>query len=131
MKNVFSIIIVLLLAACSGNGRGSYANELQSWVGRSEYQLYRSWGQPANVFYVAPNQKVVTYVTSSTQEDNNPYSHQLYYGGMGEDNSWWDKLFGPPGAGEQPKIYYCKTSFVIQNSVIVNFNFNGDDCVTN
>ncbi len=131
MKKILALCGLLVLMACGGGKSASYANELQAWVGRSEYQLYRSWGQPANVFYVAPNQKVVTYITTSTQGTENPYSHQLYYGGMGEDDSWWDKLFGPPEDNDQSKIYYCKTSFVIQNAMVVNFNFNGDDCVSN
>lgn len=132
MQKLMMILVVLGCAACNSIGsQSSYSAELQQWVGRSEYQLYNAWGQPANTFYVTPYEKVVTYVTSSSSGEINPYSQQLYYQGMGEDDSWWDKMFGVPGADKQPKIYYCKTSFTIQNAVIVNYNFNGDDCVSN
>lgn len=132
MRKILIVLVILGTAACSGiNNSAGYSAELQSWIGRSEYQLYNSWGQPANVFYVTPYEKVVTYITTSASGSNTPYNQQLYYQGMGDDNSWWDDLFGPPGTGRQPKIYYCKTSFTIQNAIIVNFNFNGDDCVYN
>lgn len=122
-------IIVLLNACTFWNGNNSYSSYLEQWVGKSEYQLYQAWGQPAHVFYVSPYEKIVTYITTNSSGSNSPYGNQVYYGGMGEEH-WWDSIFGPPPA-QQPDIYYCKTSFTIQNGFIINLSFNGDDCVHN
>lgn len=58
MRKILIVLVILGTAACSGiNNSAGYSAELQSWIGRSEYQLYNSWGQPANVFYVTPYEK--------------------------------------------------------------------------
>lgn len=129
MLNKFVLALFLLfVGACSSVNSSGYGNELQNWIGQSEYRLYQTWGAPANVVYIAPNKKVITYVKTSAKGSNTPYENQLYYQGMGNNDSLWDKLFGPP-AQQQANWYYCNTSFVIQNGVIINYNFNGDNCV--
>lgn len=130
MKKIFVLSFWCLLAACALGGSATYSEQLQQWVGRPEYQLYQEWGAPIQSFYVTPYEKVVTYVRTSGYGSNNPYSNQLYYQGMDPEDGWWDKMFGPP-AEKQSRNYYCKTSFTIRNNVIVNFNFNGDDCTAN
>ena len=130
-KLVFGFVMLVLLTACQlfGGSENSYSNYLQKWMGKSEYQLYQSWGRPANVFYVSPYEKILTYITTNSSGSNSPYGNEVYYEGMGEEH-WWDSIFGPPEA-KQPQIYYCKTSFTVQNGIIVNLSFNGDDCVHN
>ena len=129
MLNRFVLALFLLfVVACSSVSSSAYENELQSWIGKSEYRLYQVWGAPADVVYVTPNKKVITYVKTSTKGSNAPYENQLYYQGMGNNDSLWDKLFAPP-AQKQTNWYYCNTSFIIQNGVIINYNFNGDNCV--
>jgi hypothetical protein len=46
---------------------------------------------------------------------------------MKNDEGFWDYLFAPP-TESQIDDYYCKTSFVIEDSIIVDYNFNGDYC---
>ena len=129
MLNRFVLALFLLfVVACSSVNSSGYENELQSWIGQSEYRLYQVWGVPADVVYITPNKKVITYVKTSTKGSNTPYENQLYYQGMANNDSLWDKLFGPP-TQQQSNWYYCNTSFVIQNGVIINYNFNGDNCV--
>lgn len=128
MRKFISILSLCSVAACNTLSDGSSSsNDLQKWVGRSEYQLYNSWGQPENEFYVAPDKKVVTYVQMFAEGSPNHYENELYYQGMGDDESIWDDMFGPP-AEQQVDDYYCKISFVIQDSMIVDYNFNGDYC---
>lgn len=131
MKNILVVPFFCLLAACSMfKGGDSYSEQLQQWLGRPEYQLYQVWGYPAQSFYVTPYEKVAVYVRTSASGHSNPYDNQLYYQGMDGEDSWWDKLFGPP-AEQQPRNYYCKTTFTIKNGMIANFGFNGDDCTLN
>lgn len=128
MRKFITLLSVCSATACvSLSDSSSYSADLQKWVGRSEYQLYNAWGQPENEFYVAPDKKVVVYVQTYADGSPNHYSDELYYQGMEENSGILSDLFGPP-AEKQIDDYYCKTSFVIQNSMIVNYNFNGDYC---
>ena len=128
MRNLIGILSVCSVAACGSLvNNSSYSAGLQKWVGRSEYQLYNAWGKPEDEFYVTPDKKVVVYVQTYANGSPNHYSGELYYQGMREDRGLWNDVFGPP-AEKQSDDYYCKTSFVIQNSMVVDYNFNGDYC---
>ena len=120
--------IVLMMTGCQLYGaEDNYSAQLQKWVGQPENALYQSWGLPDKIVPVTSAEKLAVYVTTTSQGVENPYSEQLYYQGMGDDD-WWNDLYGPP-VFNQPQIYYCKTSFVIKEGIVVNFNFNGDNCV--
>ena len=57
MQKLVTLLSVCGVAACSNFNHASNANylaDLQRWVGRSEQQLYTSWGEPAEVFYITP-----------------------------------------------------------------------------
>ncbi len=132
MQKLVTLLSVCGVAACSNFNQANntnYLSELQRWVGRSEQQLYSSWGEPAEVFYVTPEEKVVTYITTSASGTPEPYENQFYYQGI--DDDYYDSLFSGPINENQFGPYYCKTSFVIQDNIIINYNFNGDNCVLN
>ena len=117
-------VFMFLAAACQTNGL-SYGDTLQPWIGQSEERLQQSWGIPHNVFYVTPNEKVVTYLQFSSHPRNgetDPYRNEVYYPAIATPD------FGFPS---QPAYtsYYCKTSFTIINGIVSNYSFNGDDCV--
>ena len=128
MHKLMGVLSVCSLAACSSISEGSsYSTDLQKWVGRSEYQLYNAWGDPENEFYVAPDKKVVVYIQTYANGSPNHYAGDLYYQGMGNNDGVFGDWFGPPRE-KQIDNYYCKTSFVIQDSMVVDYNFNGDYC---
>ena len=124
MNKVFSVLALMFLtAACQSSL--SYGETLRPWIGQSEERLQQSWGLPHNVFYITPNEKVVTYLQFSTRPRNgetDPYRNEVYYPAIATPD------FGFPN---QPKYsnYYCKTSFTIINGIVSNYSFNGDDCV--
>lgn len=125
MRKLFLLGAFLLsIAACANYP--TYGETLQPWVGQSEERLIQSWGIPHDVFYVTPNEKVMTYLEVSSKPLNNdpePYSgSEVNYPAIATPD------FGFPN---QPQYtnYYCKTTFTIQNGVVVNYGFNGDDCV--
>jgi len=120
------LLLILCLGACSSISSPSYSDELQHWVGRSEYLLYNSWGMPANVSYINSNKKMISYIWTSNKGKQDIYDSQIYYQGI-NNQSWWSRIFGPPRPKNNYK-YYCKTSFIIENSTIIGFNFNGDYC---
>ena len=124
MKKCFLSLFFLL--GCAITYYGSYSNSLQTWIGKSEYQLYNVWGMPVNVGYISPKRKLLNYVKVSNKGRQDVYDEQIYYKGI-NDRSWWNRVFGPPRPQTNSK-YYCKTSFVVENGIIVGFNFNGDYC---
>ena len=128
MRKFITVLSVCSATACAGmSDTPSYSTDLQKWVGRSEYQLYNAWGEPENEFFVEPDKKVVTYIQTSSSGSPDFYENQLYYQGMGNNDGVFGDWFGPPKEA-QSDFYYCKTSFVIQDNMIIDYNFNGDYC---
>ena len=97
---MFVLLCLMLLSACTTD-QASYRQQLQNWVGMSQEALYYSWGEPDSVIYPAPADEVV-------------------YSAISNDS------YGLP---PQNDTYYCKTSFTIQNSEVIDYSFNGDDCI--
>lgn len=122
------LMLLMLISACVSVDNESYSSYLQQWVGQTEYRLYNTWGLPDKMFYLTPDKKLVTYLSVYSHGNKYPYTDELHYDGMGNNGGLWSRFFGPP-AEQQADIYYCKTSFVIQNAVVTNYNFNGDNCV--
>lgn len=125
-KAIFSL--VFLVSACAGqNGAIEYQETLQQWIGMPELSLYDSWGTPTTVWNIDPQTKVVTYISQENtpiNDNSNPYN------GVGVVSSALDEeTFGENLWDDQNDNYYCKTSFTITNGEVVNYNFNGDDCV--
>ncbi len=125
MKNILHLLPVLMLALSACANRPTYAETLQPWIGQSEERLQQAWGYPANVFYVTPDEKVVTYIKFGSRAFNGetrPYNSEVSYSAIETPD------FGMPNTPRYSN-YYCKTSFTIRNGTVVNYGFNGDDCV--
>lgn len=125
-KTIFSL--AFLVSACAiQNGAIEYQETLQQWVGMPELSLYDSWGTPTNVWNIDQQTKVVTYIS----QENAPINgNSAPYNGVGVDyNGIRTENFGENLWDQQNDDYYCKTSFTITNGEVVNYNFNGDDCV--
>lgn len=128
MRKFITLMSMCSVVACNSlSNNRSYSVQLQKWIGRSEYQLYNAWGMPENEFFVTPDKKVVVYIHSSTLGSPDYYENEIYYRGIDNDGGILSDLFGLP-AEKQIDDYYCKTSFVIEDSMIVDYNFNGDYC---
>ena len=122
------LMALCILSGCSHlNGAITYQENLQQWVGMPEPSLYDSWGTPNAVWNVDSQTKVVTYVS----QENAPINGNTDpYNGVGVDeNGISQESFGENLWDDQNNNYYCKTSFTITNGEVVDFNFNGDDCV--
>ncbi len=120
MKKIWLVLLAGVCSACQSVR--PYAETLQPWVGQTERSLEQSWGYPDNVFYITPDEKVVTYVRSSTHRYNfDPYQDEVAYSAISSP------VYGfPPQPAET--TYYCKTSFTLQNGIVRNYSFNGDGC---
>ena len=124
MNNIKLISLLMFLSACQYTPTATnYQKSLGDWLGQSESALYENWGNPNFTYPVDGNTFIATYIESKNtpiDSDYQPYDENLVYSAM-EVPSYG--LPTPQG------IYYCKTSFVIKNGIIVDYNFNGDDCV--
>ncbi|MBP5353421.1 MAG: hypothetical protein J6Y91_06665 [Alphaproteobacteria bacterium] len=124
MKKINVLVTVLLLCGCRNIGfaQSEYAAKLQPWLGQSADALFAQWGTPATTQQIDDNTFLVTYEQSESQPvDNNlqPYESELSYDAMAVPN------YGLP---TPPPLFYCQTSFTIQNNIITDYSFNGDDC---
>ena len=118
------LLLVLLLVGCTSVNSTNYENSLQSMMGVSPEVLVHVWGEPDNVEYITSDEQIFTYLKDSNSPvggETQPYGGEFYYPAVEQQS------FAP----EQPdNFYYCKTNFIINNGVVVNYNFNGDDCVS-
>lgn len=101
LSRIFIFCGGLLLAGCASVA--GYQNMLQSWVGSPEPRLLANWGVPTSII----NEGTVKLLTYFKQEGVYVTG---YYGG------WAQPLF-------------CTTTFTINNGVVVNAQFRGNECV--
>lgn len=124
MLKILLILISLLIGGCQNAkySESSYEKMLTGWLGKSVDSLYNIWGYPMQTTPIDSHRYMVTYYQSESQPIDNvfePYDGQMDYDAMSVPD------YGLPPA---PSLFYCKTSFVIRDNVVVDFNFNGDDC---
>lgn len=125
IKKKLLMLLIFLAGGCvPKHDIATYQSKLSAWIGKSEYQLYAEWGYPKVTYSVGPDTFIVTYIKSYNEPvDGNtePYTDEVYYPAAAQTPAYG--LPVPQG------VYYCKTSFVIKNGFVDDFNFNGDDCV--
>lgn len=62
------LLFILLLSGCVSSP--DYDEALNNWVGASQENLINSWGEPAAINYITPNQQLFSYfqISPSGQE---------------------------------------------------------------
>lgn len=124
MRKFIYLVGLLVITGCQDVDYVSskYQQKLSEAVGKSAAYLYASWGEPQQITPVADNTYLATYYAAESKPfDNNyqPYANVISYTAMAVPN------YGLP---LPPPLFYCKTTFVIRNNIVTDFNFNGDDC---
>ena len=125
MKTILKTLTLIgLLSGCQNisYAQSKYAQKLQPWIGRNAYSLYEQWGTPATTQNIGSNTYLITYYQSESQpidDDFQPYVGEMSYDAMTVPND---------GLPTPPPLFYCQTSFTIQNNIIIDYSFNGDDC---
>lgn len=124
MKKILSAFLLLGLASCVNQPTAArYEDALSAWIGQSEEALYSEWGYPNTTYSVGPDSFIATYIQSYNEPidgDTEPYAADMTYSAMRVPS------YGLP---TPQGVYYCKTSFIINNGIVSDYNFNGDDCV--
>lgn len=117
---IFIISALLIIGACTIRNN-TYNDDLQKWIGQPEFELYKQWGTPNDVFYISNSRKIITFTRIYKKQHLNAYSNEINYnainsGYQSDNNAYPD---------------YCRTSFTITNGVISDYTFSGDYCVSN
>lgn len=124
IKKAIGLLSICILCGCMrlGTQNSLYQQKIDKWVGRSSADLYAVWGLPMQTSQPDETTTLATYYQSESQPIDNvfqPYESELSYDAMAVPD------YGLPPA---PPLFYCKTTFVIENGTITGANFNGDDC---
>lgn len=120
MKKIM-LSALICISACTFNS--NYNMTLNQWLNHSEYELISEWGEPDKIIYIDANSYVYVYEKISDvpfDNERNPYQNELNYQALGGIKY---------GESQIEQIYYCKTLFTIENNIVTDYSFIGDDCV--
>lgn len=92
------MIVPLVLSSCAS--RGTYHAVLDSWIGSTENELVKSWGQPLK----------------SYSQENSKY---LVYDKSGPGSGGYHEAIIDTG---------CTTTFEVVDKTIISFDFEGVNC---
>jgi hypothetical protein len=91
----------IVLVGCSTVA--NYQENLQTWVGQSEQALEAGWGVPSSIL-IGGTTRFVTYAKND---------------GVYVQGGYWGRTVTP---------LYCSTIFSIQNNIVVQAQFQGNEC---
>jgi hypothetical protein len=97
------VIAAFFLAGCASVA--NYQANLQTWVGQTEQALEAGWGVPASIVINGPT-RYLTYARND---------------GVYVQGGYWGRTVTP---------MYCSTVFTVQNNVVVQAQFQGNECVS-
>lgn len=124
MKRIFLFLLFsVLISGCATTA--GYEKILNTWIGLSEEQLFEKWGVP-DVIYQNNDKKYFVYNSQSSSYI--PGVAPSYYSTY---NSFTNTITtttygGMPG---YTMNLYCKTTFILENGVISNWQWRGNNCV--
>ncbi len=100
-----------------------FYTELDGWIGKSDKELFQTWGNPDTVYQLSENQTFLTYnlaqitgFLEGTEGFKAPVvGRSLYTSSEGGDLNPTHQVF-------------CKTTFTIIDNVITEWNAEGQAC---
>ncbi len=100
---VFTPFVAFVVTGCVSVA--NYRTNLQTWVGQSEQVLEETWGAPTSIQQFG-NVRQITFIRNNGAEVFNGY---------------W-----------QPRVQslYCTTTFSIENGIIIQARYIGNECVS-
>ena len=130
-KAAFVLILTFLVFACTSYNT-AYENKLNYFLGKNEQTLINSFGRPTSKKINGNGQTVVTYLkkeqyfvpTEYFYDDPGWIDSDFVY-----DPFWADGDFAPYAQIIDSEVEeICQTSFVIENNIVTNYSFRGNDC---
>ena len=121
MRTLFIIPLVLLfsLVLSSCTTKQEHEDMLSSWYGSTEKQLVDSWGVPTS-FYELDGKRYLTYSNSG----------QAMVGGTEPTtiSDGYGTEFTSPGMPPILVTYNCTIIMVVENGVIKEWRYKGNNC---
>lgn len=122
-KILYLICGLLLTVGCqSFNDSQVYNRQLQKWRGQSASELYADWGTPQQTVPLSGDSVMVSYYRAENDSSDNefaPFDSDIYYNAL---------TLPYYGIAPEPPLFYCETSFVIKDGIIVDYTFTGNNC---
>ncbi len=129
MKTVFQIgLVVSAMTGLAGCGSvQNYAKKVDVWQGRSEQELVRGWGHPAEVNTLSNGDDQYIYFSNERESMPPVYSPTMTTRLSPQENN---TLSRPAAVKRDNPSFVCETVFEINHAgTIVKTSFDGDDCV--
>lgn len=108
---------IFTLAACSSYQKQNITPS--DFIGQNQSFLFEYYGAPDSVYHMTALKHVWVYQKTNLSPVKNPYTNEFLYQG------WQEPQYGLP---EVPNTYDCTYYFTIENAIVTNYSFNGDDC---
>lgn len=104
-KTLLLSVVILFFSSCASTS--NYEKNLNVWIGHSESELVSQWGIPQS--YETPDGiRFLSYMNSSTSAITN----KDYFGNY----------------TTIPISHYCKTTFILKQGVVDQWQHEGDSC---
>ena len=123
MTRLLAVFAALLLLACASEAK--YQEKVDAWIGAKEADLVASeWGPPQNVYELQGGTRILTY--SKTRPSGAVYPTIGIGGTFGGGGGGFlsTGVGGRTGGDER----YCETNFTVEDGVITDVTFQGNDC---
>lgn len=122
MRSVVLVSIIfslLLFSACANKSKAEYEDELASWVGSTEREMYLSWGKPDDVFIMSENEKQLIYIRSNTISTATTTRIPIGGGLLGGLGTMAFSSGGPVTSN-------CKVNYTLTNGIVTNWRWEGN-----
>jgi len=132
-KIFFFILLLIFLSACATEGK--YNRRLNNLIGQNESVLLNDFGKPSAQKIINSHTKILTYtsvenmyVPSEFYDYNNP----PYVGAYDPFYPFNDMyIYNPMSQYLGVNVtLYCKTSFLVEDSIIKKWHTDGNNCIS-
>ncbi len=121
MARLAWMALAVLLASCATTA--GYEKILNSWVGREEIDLVRTWGPPLQTYETA-GRKFLSY--SSEKMVYRPASPGIVHTTRLGNGAYSSRVLG--GVGSSLTHFSCQTVFELDGTKVVSWTHNGNAC---
>ena len=122
VRRLVGIALAACLAACATEAK--FRDNMESWKGAAEGYLIASWGPPDSV-YETGDTRYLTYLHQGSY--TLPGTAPTYYTTYGSYSATSIPIGGTP---PQTVATSCKMTFVLKNERVIDWQAQGNSCVS-
>jgi hypothetical protein len=105
MRLYKKILLITFISLIGCSTVANYEANLQTWVGQTEQALEAGWGVPSSIV-ISGNTRFITYAKND---------------GVYVQGGYWGRAVTP---------LYCSTIFSIRSNIVVQAQFQGNECTS-